>query len=393
MRLITGSFLLAIFFTSKQDEAFANDLGSVSSCFPTEMRIVVNLTKNPDLVVSEMHLIDTNCKVTDNNATHARFDIPLNDCGTTRDGSNPDYIEFSNAVKWSPKPVGNELQTRKYDFESRIICRYDRNGSASVSIKPEQEITVSQTVYGKFSFVMEVFSDAERTRKLERDLPVIPGTPLHFRVQVLSAESALILHLDKCWARNQDFTGSHEFIEKGCNNGKDKTLDYDCANSTIQDFQIDAFRILNSPTDFVFFFCDVIVCLEKANASLCTDRCNNCTAGSNGGSRKRRSVEEESDYKYDQGSNTFSLVVGPYLVKEQDDGKDQKSQDDDDQTEVEEDELSSTMIIVLCVTSFAAIVLIWVTIMVIIWFRRWSTKHTAEHAQAGIPRRPKAFKL
>ena len=120
-------------------------MGSVSSCFPTEMRIVVNLTKNPDLVVSEMHLIDTNCKVTDNNETHARFDIPLNDCGTTRDGSNPDYIEFSNAVKWSPKPVGNELQTRKYDFESRIICRYDRNGSASVSIKPEQEITVSQT--------------------------------------------------------------------------------------------------------------------------------------------------------------------------------------------------------------------------------------------------------
>lgn len=92
-----------------------------------------------------MHLIDTKCKVTDNNATHARFDIPLNDCGTTRDGSNPDYIEFSNAVKWSPKPVGDQLQTRKYDFESRIICRYDRNGSASVSIKPEQEITVSQT--------------------------------------------------------------------------------------------------------------------------------------------------------------------------------------------------------------------------------------------------------
>ena len=30
---------------------------------------------------------------------------------------------------------------------------------------------------------------------------------------------------------------------------------------------------------------------------------------------------EESDYKYDSGSNTFSLVVGPYLVKEQDDGK------------------------------------------------------------------------
>ena len=32
-------------------------------------------------------------------------------------------------------------------------------------------------------------------------------------------------------------------------------------------------------------------------------------------------MEEESDYKYDPGSNTFSLVVGPYLVKEQDDGK------------------------------------------------------------------------
>ena len=32
-------------------------------------------------------------------------------------------------------------------------------------------------------------------------------------------------------------------------------------------------------------------------------------------------MEEESDYKYDPGSKTFSLVVGPYLVKEQDDGK------------------------------------------------------------------------
>lgn len=391
MKLITGSLFLAVFFCSQHDVVSANDLGSVSSCLPTKMRIVVDLDQNPDLIASEMHLIDSGCKATESNATHARFDIPLNGCGTIRNGSNPDYIVFSNAAKWSPKPVGNQLQTRKYDFESRIICRYDRNGSAAVSIKPEQEISVSQTVYGKFSFEMEVYSDSERQFKLDRDLPVIPGTPLHFRVQVSSGDSALILHLEKCWARNRDFSESREFLENGCNNGEDPSLVYACANSTIQDFRINAFRILNSPDEFVFFFCDVIVCLEKAEASLCTDRCNNCTAGSTGASRKRRSAEEKPGY--DPGSNTFSLVVGPYLVKEKDDGKDQKSQEDEDQTEVEGDELSVTMIIVLSVTSFAALALLCTTIIVVILFKRWSATHTEEHAQASKPRKPKVFKL
>ena len=104
-----------------------------------------------------------------------------------------------------------------------------------------------------------------------------------------------------------------------CDNNKDTTLVYTCSNSSIQDFQISAFRILNSPDDFVFFFCDVIVCVEKANASLCTDRCSACSAGSTG--RRRRSLEAESGDGYDPGSKRFSLVVGPYLVKEKNDGE------------------------------------------------------------------------
>ena len=105
----------------------------------------MDLAQNPHLVANEMHLIDSNCKATNSNATHASFDIPFDGCGTIRDGSNPDYLVFSNVAQWSPTPVGNQLQTRKYDFESRIICRYDRNGTASLSIRPEDEIVVSQT--------------------------------------------------------------------------------------------------------------------------------------------------------------------------------------------------------------------------------------------------------
>ena len=62
---------------------------------------------------------------------------------------------------------------------------------------------------------MDVYSESARTRKLDRDLALIPGTPLYFRVQVISSESDLVLHLDKCWARNRDFSGQRVFIEKG----------------------------------------------------------------------------------------------------------------------------------------------------------------------------------
>ena len=62
---------------------------------------------------------------------------------------------------------------------------------------------------------MEVYRDQERGLTLDRDLPVIPGTPLHFRVQVSASVSPLILHLDRCWARNRDISGSQVFIEKG----------------------------------------------------------------------------------------------------------------------------------------------------------------------------------
>ena len=109
-------------------------------------------------------------------------------------------------------------------------------------------------------------------------------------------------------------------ISHRCNSGSDNTLVYQCdPTSAIQDFDLNAFRILNSSNNLVFYFCDVIVCLNNANGSICEDRCDNCTVQGVGGiGRKRRSLEENG---YDSGSNTYSLAVGPFSVKEQDDGE------------------------------------------------------------------------
>ena len=53
--------------------------------------------------------------------------------------------------------------------------------------------------------------------------------------------------------------------------------------------------------------------------SICEERCNDCTAPAGGGNgRRRRSLDENG---YDSGSNTYSLAVGPFSVKEQDDGE------------------------------------------------------------------------
>lgn len=124
---------------------FSPDLGTYSSCFSEHMLVEVDLTQNPVLVPSEIHLNDINCRATGINATFASFKIPLSGCGTIRDGSDPHVLVFSNTVRWSPQQQPGQIQTRIYGFRSRIICRYARNGTVSVSIEPVQGISVDQT--------------------------------------------------------------------------------------------------------------------------------------------------------------------------------------------------------------------------------------------------------
>lgn len=109
------------------------------------MLVEVDLTQNPDLVPDEMHLNDVNCMATDINDTFASFNIPLSGCGTNRDGSDPYVLVFSNTVRWSPEQQPGQIQTRIHGFRSRIVCRYTRNDTVSVSIKPVQEVSIEQT--------------------------------------------------------------------------------------------------------------------------------------------------------------------------------------------------------------------------------------------------------
>ena len=124
---------------------FSPDLGTYSSCFSEHMLVQVDLTQNPTLVASEMHLNDINCRATGINVTFASFEIPLSGCGTNRDGSDPDVLVFFNTVHWNPQQLPGQTQTRIAGFRSRIICRYARNGTVSVSFEPVQELSVEQT--------------------------------------------------------------------------------------------------------------------------------------------------------------------------------------------------------------------------------------------------------
>ena len=123
-----GNFFSAIFVTL--------DLGTVFTCLPTHMRMIVDLTKNPDLVPADMHLNDPKCNATKFNDTVVLFEIPLDGCGTTRDGSNSDYLLFSNTAHWEPP---GQLITYTKGFKSQITCRYSRNGFVSAIFVPDTE--------------------------------------------------------------------------------------------------------------------------------------------------------------------------------------------------------------------------------------------------------------
>ena len=53
---------------------FSADLGTYSSCFSEHMLVQMDLTQNPTLVATEMHLYDINCRATEVNATFASFE-------------------------------------------------------------------------------------------------------------------------------------------------------------------------------------------------------------------------------------------------------------------------------------------------------------------------------
>ena len=91
----------------------------------------MDLTKIPDLVPQEMHLIEPKCMATEFNDTFVLFEIPLDGCGTIRDGSNPDYLIFSNTVHWD-SPGQPVTFTRAFKFH--ITCRYSRHGSVGVDV-------------------------------------------------------------------------------------------------------------------------------------------------------------------------------------------------------------------------------------------------------------------
>ena len=131
---------------------FSPDLGTFSSCFSEHMMVQVDLTQNPVLVPSEIHLNDNNCRATNINATFASFEIPLDGCGTIRDGSDPHILVFSNTVRWSPQQQPGQLQTRIYGFRSSITCRYARNGTVSTSFEPVEGLSVAQTGTKYFKF-------------------------------------------------------------------------------------------------------------------------------------------------------------------------------------------------------------------------------------------------
>lgn len=117
---------------------FTPDLGTVFTCFPSHiashMRMEVDRTKNPDLEPEKMHLNDPICNATDFNDTFVLFEIPLNGCGTIQDGSNADYILYSNTAHWDP-PRG--LITRTKGFRAEITCRYSSDGTVGVWFVPQ----------------------------------------------------------------------------------------------------------------------------------------------------------------------------------------------------------------------------------------------------------------
>ncbi|XP_067909385.1 uncharacterized protein [Heterodontus francisci] len=251
-----------------------------------------------------LYLNDQNCRpiITANDVV---FRIPLNSCGTERQGNNGS-ITYSNTIRSSPS---DSVITRETNLQINIGCEVKQDtmfkimyvanenmtGDIIENVTESSTFNVSMTFYDSPSFTWPV---------LEAPYYVDLRQNLYLQVNLHSSDTGLVVFVDTCTASPYSFdwtSRTYDLIKNGC--VKDGTYEtYPSPVNGVARFKFSAFKFLNLHSS-VYLQCKLVVCKAYDYSSRCYRGCISRQRRATGSSKGITNVltgpiELKKDVKY-----------------------------------------------------------------------------------------------
>ncbi|XP_066478848.1 uromodulin-like [Tiliqua scincoides] len=234
------------------------------------------LSKNPPILISDLHLNDPECHGTKVDNQYV-FSIKTNftDCGTRMD-SDGAHITFINTIQNN----FSDIITRTF-INITFACRYpinymvqQPNGENKISVDI-RTITLN-TEDGNFSVSMMLYKDPN----FEDMWTTIPFLTLedNIYVKVQMVPGNLIIRLENCWStptKDPVHAIQYSFMKDSCPQmANDDTLSI-IMNGEGEEamFRIQMFKFVGISYNHVFLHCTVLIC--HGIAATCKPNCTN----------------------------------------------------------------------------------------------------------------------
>ncbi|XP_063297440.1 alpha-tectorin-like [Pelobates fuscus] len=241
-----------------------------------EIPSIFFLTKNPPILISDLHLNDPECRGKEKDDSYV-FSIQTNftDCGTLM-ASDDSHIVFLNTIHSN----STDVVTRSY-INITFACRYpinymvqQPNGESRISVDI-RTITLS-TEDGNFSVSMMLYKD-EGFHDMWTTVPSLQLEDNIF-VRIYMIPGHLIIRMEKCWAtptNDPSHPVQYTFIQDSCSHVfLDETLSIIMNGVGAEaKFRIQMFKFVGLAYNNVFLHCTVQICHDTEN--ICKPNCTN----------------------------------------------------------------------------------------------------------------------
>ncbi|XP_030832944.1 ZP domain-containing protein-like [Strongylocentrotus purpuratus] len=217
----------------------------------------------------------------------------LTECETEMKEGN-DTETYTNGV--INRYVDDNGISRQYVVDIPLTCTYNRSHRAESIIYQLTDYTIDKTLVeeGAYTFSFDIYTDNTYT-DVDDTYPISIGLNknLFFAAYVDSLDGTLDLSIRSCRATpdsKYDSPTKFEFIEDGCSIDDDNTK-----ITTLEDHRIGVemktIRFIDDEDDWVYIHCNLLVCDDEDDNSICN---NDCALGSSEiMGRKRRDVSSK----------------------------------------------------------------------------------------------------
>ncbi|XP_057273291.1 deleted in malignant brain tumors 1 protein-like isoform X1 [Pezoporus wallicus] len=289
-RLCSGSFptytsssnMMTVHFHSDSRDTFRGFQAHYSSipavhnstlqCLPDYMHAVVSTDylRSQGYSAEMVTLNDNRCRPTIT-SREVIFNIPYNDCGTTREENN-DTINYSNTIKVTSSGY---IIRRKKNINLHISCKMLQKTWMQITYVAEDTVDMNENQFGRYTINITFYDSSSFLRQVH-DSPyyIDLNQNLYLQAYLHSSDPNLILFVDTCVASPDphDFNRlAYDIIRNGC--ARDSSYaTYYSPYSHFARFKFNAFEFI-SRHSVVYLRCELVVCRLRDYSSRCYRGC------------------------------------------------------------------------------------------------------------------------